>query len=183
MSIQYNSKAEEKSLFRAKTADGDSRRHQWRRLKECQNMRWKAISKSHGTPSDGAKWDLAPSLSLTLSDTVGNCLGRLWFEGVQKLQFPLGENLDSALVASSQTTGWLGRCLHTLFQLIISCNVRGKNRNKIFSFASQGSRAIPTELPLNSNGHTQCRCLFELTINSSNLQQMGLCAMCVRRAR
>lgn len=73
MSIQYNSKAEEKSLFRAKTAGGDSCGHQWRRLKECQNMRWKAISKSHGTPSDGAKSDLAPSLPPSLRDTVGNC--------------------------------------------------------------------------------------------------------------
>lgn len=38
---------------------------------------------------------------------------------------------------------------------------------------------ITGELSLNSYAHIQHRCLFESTINSCNLQQMGFCTICL----
>lgn len=83
------SRRKEESLSRAKTADGDSRQCRWRQLKECQNTRWKTISKSHRTPSDAVKWDLALYLRQS-----GELLGLVFIWRCPRVgsQFPVGEN-------------------------------------------------------------------------------------------
>lgn len=179
--MQQQSKRKE-SLFWAKTADGDSSRHHWRQLKERQNMRWKAISKSHGTPSDGAKWDLA--LALTLSETQWETVRPAFIWRCSKVavscRWKLKGNLDSALVVSShgaQSDRW-NRLAGEVLQLMIRSKVTGKNRNKIVSFTRQGSKAIPAELSLNSNGHTHAGACLSWRLIAA-IYSKWACAQCV----
>lgn len=152
-----NKAGEEKCLFRTKTADGDSRQCRQRQLKECQNTRWKTISKSHRTPSDGVKWDLALYLRRS-----GKLLGLVFIWRCPSVgsQFSVGENsrknVDWTMIVSSQRFGvwtavlemdynsspkvenkdkklnWLARCFNTSFELMISCNLAGKIRKRSF---------------------------------------------------
>lgn len=60
-----------------------------RQLKECQNTRWKTIFKSHRTPSDCVKWDLAPYLRQS-RELLG--LVFIWRRQSVGSQFPVGES-------------------------------------------------------------------------------------------
>lgn len=187
MSTQYNSKARKKRVCSEQKLQmeiqvgtiGES----WRSARTWGGRQYPNPTE-HLQMVQNEIW-LSPSLSLRHS---GKLWGRLLFEGVQKLPFCVGENskeiwtqpwLQVHMVHRVICeTGWLGRRLNTSFQLMISCKVTGKNRNKIFSFTSQGSRAIPTELSLNSNGHTHAGACLSWRLIAA-IYSKWACAQCV----